>query len=230
MSFPSPPRPSLGFKTNKFIDTVRLLIFLGLELKIWKLKLTNNTGWGEYLGYIDVTYSPTGKILAYNGAPIHLTNTTAQDPALQAQITEWRKPFEAFAAEEVGISEVNLDQTTCQLQECTPTPPLSPFPLSLSPFPQFPPKHIKKGKKPRAKKIMANAKHNRSPRRLHDRRNALLPPKPLNNRLLRPNKRRRNPLHNSHRTHHPRGNPHRFSLWKCHRRDCHQGTGAVGYA
>jgi 2',3'-cyclic-nucleotide 2'-phosphodiesterase (5'-nucleotidase family) len=76
------------------------------------------TGWGEYLGYIDVTYDPAGKILAYHGAPIHLTNTTAQDPKLQAQIKEWRGPFEAFAAEELGISEVELDQTTCQQQEC----------------------------------------------------------------------------------------------------------------
>ncbi|CAG8961542.1 hypothetical protein HYFRA_00013960 [Hymenoscyphus fraxineus] len=74
--------------------------------------------WGEYLGYIDVTYSPSGKILAYNGAPIHLTNTTAQDPELQAQILEWRKPFEAFAGQEVGFSDVELDQSRCALQEC----------------------------------------------------------------------------------------------------------------
>ncbi|KAL2062348.1 hypothetical protein VTL71DRAFT_6614 [Oculimacula yallundae] len=76
------------------------------------------TGWGEYLGYIDVTYDPSGKILAYHGAPIHLTNTTAQDPELQAQITEWRGPFEAFAAEVIGTSNVELDQTTCRRGEC----------------------------------------------------------------------------------------------------------------
>ncbi|KAI5917182.1 Metallo-dependent phosphatase [Camillea tinctor] len=75
--------------------------------------------WGEYLGYIDVTYDADGKILAYHGAPIHMTNTTAQDAELQAQIEEWRVPFEAFAAEEVGTSNVVLDQSTCQRQECT---------------------------------------------------------------------------------------------------------------
>ncbi|KAL6709853.1 hypothetical protein ACN47E_000638 [Coniothyrium glycines] len=74
--------------------------------------------WGEYVGYIDVTYDPQGKILAYNGAPIHITNTTEQDPELQAQIDEWRGPFEEFAAEVLGTSQVNLDQTTCQRQEC----------------------------------------------------------------------------------------------------------------
>ncbi|OTB18564.1 hypothetical protein K445DRAFT_326993 [Daldinia sp. EC12] len=75
--------------------------------------------WGEYLGYIDVTYDPEGKILAYHGAPIHLTNTTKQDEGLQAQVEEWRKPFEKFAAEEIGTTNVVLDQTTCQKQECS---------------------------------------------------------------------------------------------------------------
>jgi 2',3'-cyclic-nucleotide 2'-phosphodiesterase (5'-nucleotidase family) len=84
-----------------------MLIFLGVS------------GWGEYLGYIDVTYSPTGRILAYHGAPIHLTNTTAQNSTLQAQIESWEQPFRAFAAEELGTSNVVLDQETCQEQECT---------------------------------------------------------------------------------------------------------------
>ncbi|KAI1463473.1 Metallo-dependent phosphatase [Daldinia caldariorum] len=75
--------------------------------------------WGEYLGYIDVTYNQEGKILAYHGAPIHLTNTTKQDEGLQAQVEEWRKPFEKFATEEIGTTNVVLDQTTCQKQECS---------------------------------------------------------------------------------------------------------------
>jgi 2',3'-cyclic-nucleotide 2'-phosphodiesterase (5'-nucleotidase family) len=74
--------------------------------------------WGEYVGYIDVTYDPQGKILAYHGAPIHITNTTKQEPELQSQIKEWRKPFEAFAAEVLGTSKVELDQTKCQQGEC----------------------------------------------------------------------------------------------------------------
>lgn len=74
--------------------------------------------WGEYVGYIEVTYDPEGKIISYHGAPIHLTNTTKQEPELQAKIKEWRGPFEAFAAEVLGNSKVELDQTTCQQGEC----------------------------------------------------------------------------------------------------------------
>ncbi|KAI0095906.1 Metallo-dependent phosphatase [Daldinia grandis] len=75
--------------------------------------------WGEYLGYIDVTYDSEGRILTYHGAPIHMTNTTKQDEGLQAQVEEWRKPFEKFATEEIGTTNVVLDQSTCQKQECT---------------------------------------------------------------------------------------------------------------
>ena len=53
--------------------------------------------WGEYLGYIDVTYDAQGKILAYHGAPIHLTNSTEQDEDMQEQVDAWREPFEEFA-------------------------------------------------------------------------------------------------------------------------------------
>ncbi|KAL2261564.1 hypothetical protein VTK26DRAFT_3871 [Humicola hyalothermophila] len=74
--------------------------------------------WGEYLGYIDVTYDADGKVLAYHGAPIHLTNQTQQDEELQQQIDEWRGPFEEFAKQEIGYSNVELDQSTCQQQEC----------------------------------------------------------------------------------------------------------------
>jgi 2',3'-cyclic-nucleotide 2'-phosphodiesterase (5'-nucleotidase family) len=47
-----------------------------------------------------------------------MDNKTLPDPGLQAQIKEWRKPFEAFSAQKVGDSQVELDQTTCQQREC----------------------------------------------------------------------------------------------------------------
>jgi 2',3'-cyclic-nucleotide 2'-phosphodiesterase (5'-nucleotidase family) len=75
--------------------------------------------WGEFLGYIDVTYDEEGRILEYHGGPIHITNETEQDPDLQAQVDAWRVPFEAFAAEELGTSNVVLEQETCQDEECT---------------------------------------------------------------------------------------------------------------
>lgn len=56
--------------------------------------------------------------MEYHGGPIHITNETEQNATLQAQIDEWRGPFEEFAAEVIGTTNVELDQTTCQEQEC----------------------------------------------------------------------------------------------------------------
>lgn len=56
--------------------------------------------------------------MEYHGGPIHLTNETEQNATLQAQIDEWRIPFEEYAAEVIGSTEVVLDQETCQEQEC----------------------------------------------------------------------------------------------------------------
>lgn len=75
--------------------------------------------WGDYLGYIDVTFDDDGKILAYHGAPIRMDNSTDVDEELKAQIKEWRGPFEEFAAEVIGETSVELDQTKCQKEECT---------------------------------------------------------------------------------------------------------------
>ncbi len=90
--------------------------------------------WGEYLGYIDVTYDAEGKVLAYHGAPIHLTNTTKQDEDLEKQVKEWRGPFEAFASEKVGTTNVELDQSTCQKKECMLGDLVSEYVVCTHPF------------------------------------------------------------------------------------------------
>ncbi|KAF5385041.1 hypothetical protein D9615_000875 [Tricholomella constricta] len=78
------------------------------------------TAWryGVYLGYIDVEFSGQ-KVLSYTGGPILLDNTTQQDTKLNKQIKDWRGPFEEFAAVVVGTTDVELDQSTCQMKECT---------------------------------------------------------------------------------------------------------------
>jgi 5'-nucleotidase len=48
-----------------------------------------------------------------------MTNTTEQDEELQEQIESWRGPFEEFAAEVLGVSNVDLTQDNCQDEECT---------------------------------------------------------------------------------------------------------------
>ncbi|KAF8253789.1 Metallo-dependent phosphatase, partial [Wilcoxina mikolae CBS 423.85] len=75
--------------------------------------------WGEYLGYIDVEYDPHGRIVAYEGAPFHLTNATKEDAKLKSQVKEWSKAFEAYSNTILGYTEYPLIQSTCQSIECT---------------------------------------------------------------------------------------------------------------
>lgn len=74
--------------------------------------------WGEYVGYIDVTFDEDGKALAYHGGPIHLDNKTEMDKDLQKKIESWRGPFEEFASEKVGETKTELDQTACREKDC----------------------------------------------------------------------------------------------------------------
>lgn len=74
--------------------------------------------WGEYLGYIDVAYDPSGKIVAYTGAPIHLTNATEPEPELFKEIKSWRGPFEEFAAVVLGNTKSEMPSYICRFREC----------------------------------------------------------------------------------------------------------------
>lgn len=75
--------------------------------------------WGEYLGRINLAWDSTGKVAKYEGIPIRLDNTTAQDPQLKLEVPIWRQPFDELSKQVVGETSVELDQSTCQVQECT---------------------------------------------------------------------------------------------------------------
>lgn len=79
--------------------------------------------WGEYLGYIDLEFDSRGRVVRYEGAPIHLTNTDnatkAENPTLKAEVQEWAKGFEVYGRQIVGFTELPLDQTICLVGECT---------------------------------------------------------------------------------------------------------------
>lgn len=73
--------------------------------------------WGEYLGFLQLSYDES-KIVAYSGAPIHMTNATVEDPSLKAQVRKWAEPFAEFSNRVVGQSTVVLNQANCQQGEC----------------------------------------------------------------------------------------------------------------
>jgi 2',3'-cyclic-nucleotide 2'-phosphodiesterase (5'-nucleotidase family) len=75
--------------------------------------------WGQYLGRLDVAFAPdSGKIMATTGAPIVISENVTQDADLQAQVEEWRVPFDEFGKQVIGSTNTVLDQDTCYQGEC----------------------------------------------------------------------------------------------------------------
>jgi len=106
-------------------------LFCGIQYLI--VTLCFSYRYGEYLGHISLEFDSEGKVLSYVGAPIHLvseaatnnqtvynaTLSTAQDTELQKEIKDWRGPFEEYASVVLGYTDVVLEQSTCQEEECT---------------------------------------------------------------------------------------------------------------
>lgn len=79
------PVPSLVPSSNSRVGLNNLVRFIVTAYR-----------WGEYLGRIDVAFEAEGgRILAYTGAPIIMTQNMTQDEELQSFIEEARVPFEA---------------------------------------------------------------------------------------------------------------------------------------
>lgn len=65
--------------------------------------------WGKYLGRLDVTFNDAGVVQTYNGAPIKIDNTIAEDPAIAADVALFYEPVQQLAATVIGQTELLLD-------------------------------------------------------------------------------------------------------------------------
>lgn len=84
--------------------------------------------WGEYLGKIDVAFDAAGKIVAYTGAPIPITDTIVAEPSLQGEIDSWKSQFQAMGNVKVGNTAVDLIKDGCQSKECKRIMSIAPPP------------------------------------------------------------------------------------------------------
>ncbi|CAO3571360.1 unnamed protein product [Mortierella alpina] len=74
--------------------------------------------WGRYIGNLDVSFNPEGKIVAFEGAPVLVENKVAGDPTLLKQVDGWRKEFEAWAGTVLGQAADTFDTANCGTQDC----------------------------------------------------------------------------------------------------------------
>ncbi|KAF9995413.1 hypothetical protein BGZ80_000342 [Entomortierella chlamydospora] len=74
--------------------------------------------WGRYIGNLDVSFNPEGKIVAWNGAPVQVENSIASDPALLQKVDGWRHEFQQWAGTVLGQAAGDFDLTNCRTRDC----------------------------------------------------------------------------------------------------------------
>ncbi|KAF9349694.1 hypothetical protein BGX26_012050 [Mortierella sp. AD094] len=74
--------------------------------------------WGRYIGNLDVSFNPEGKIVAWNGAPVQVENSITGDPALLQKVDGWRHEFEQWAGTVLGQAADSFDLTGCRTRDC----------------------------------------------------------------------------------------------------------------
>ncbi|WAR06764.1 5NTD-like protein [Mya arenaria] len=75
---------------------------------------------GKYLGYLNVTFDVSGKVIDYAGNPILLDASVEQDAVMLSELSTWREPVIALQTRVIGSSKTLLDgqRDHCRLREC----------------------------------------------------------------------------------------------------------------
>ncbi|KAG0221871.1 Metallo-dependent phosphatase-like protein [Mortierella sp. GBAus27b] len=74
--------------------------------------------WGRFIGNLDVSFNPEGKIVAWNGAPVQVEHSIPADQTLDKQVAGWRGEFETWARTVLGVASDNFDMVGCRTRDC----------------------------------------------------------------------------------------------------------------
>ncbi|KAF9979970.1 hypothetical protein BGZ65_005738 [Modicella reniformis] len=74
--------------------------------------------WGRFIGNLDVSFNPEGKIVAWNGAPIQVEYSLPAEPAVAKLVSGWRSEFESWAKTVLGKASDNFDMAGCRTRDC----------------------------------------------------------------------------------------------------------------
>lgn len=75
---------------------------------------------GKYLGFLQVQFDNTGKVVSYGGNPIILNNSTAEDPTVKQVVDTMFLEIENSTKEVIGRALVKMEgsRSVCRLREC----------------------------------------------------------------------------------------------------------------
>ncbi|XP_061897554.1 5'-nucleotidase [Entelurus aequoreus] len=75
---------------------------------------------GKYLGYLKVTFDKAGNVIKAAGNPILMDSSIPQDPAILADVKNWKKDLAQYSSQYVGQTLVYLNGSfeECRFREC----------------------------------------------------------------------------------------------------------------
>lgn len=73
---------------------------------------------GRFLGRIDVTFDATGRVSAWSGDTILLSQSMREDPEVKALVAKLGEPLEQLRRTPVGQAAADFDQRACRMREC----------------------------------------------------------------------------------------------------------------
>ncbi|KAK3811436.1 MAG: Metallo-dependent phosphatase-like protein [Linnemannia gamsii] len=75
--------------------------------------------WGRFIGNLDISFNPEGKIVLYAGNPVLVENSIPGDPGLLAKVDTWRGEFEAWSKKNIlGIAADDFNLDGCSTRDC----------------------------------------------------------------------------------------------------------------
>ncbi|XP_054651781.1 5'-nucleotidase [Dunckerocampus dactyliophorus] len=85
-----------------------------------KVPVVQAYAFGKYLGYLKVTFDMAGNVVKAAGNPILLDNSIPQDPAILADVENWKKQLAQYSSQYVGQTLVYLNGSfeECRFREC----------------------------------------------------------------------------------------------------------------
>jgi 5'-nucleotidase len=83
--------------------------------------IVQDGAYGKYLGNLEVSFDADGVATSWQGDPILLDSTVAEDPDVLARVEEMAVPLEALRTTVIGETATDLDgsRTTCRFAECS---------------------------------------------------------------------------------------------------------------
>ncbi|KAG0241535.1 hypothetical protein BGX31_001057 [Mortierella sp. GBA43] len=90
-----------------------------VNLKGEKTLIVQAFCWGRYIGHLDISFNPEGKIEWWNGAPVLVEHSIPADPRVLQRVDGWRSEFQAWGQTVLGVATDAFDQGTCKQRECS---------------------------------------------------------------------------------------------------------------